>query len=96
VAHFQAELEFAVMTIATSVQNSKVEAICSKCGNTLVAPELAEYFNEEELVLNFWSCGNCGFQFETEEKARSDATLQIENEDQADLFPETFFPSPRS
>jgi C4-type Zn-finger protein len=83
------------MPMAASVHISKFEAICIKCGNTLAAPELAEYFNEEELVLNFWSCSNCGFQFETEEKVRSEATLQIETEDQADLFPETFFPSPR-
>jgi C4-type Zn-finger protein len=83
------------MTIPTSVHNSKVEAICIKCGNTLVSVELAEYFYEEELVFNFWSCSHCGFQFETEEKVRSEATLQIENQDQADLFPETFFASPR-
>jgi C4-type Zn-finger protein len=83
------------MPIAASVHNSKFEAICSKCGNALAAPELVEYFNEEELILNFWSCSSCGFQFETEEEVRSQATVQIENEDQADLFPETFFPSPR-
>jgi hypothetical protein len=71
------------------------EAICRRCGNALAAPELAEYFNEKELILNFWSCSNCGLQFETEEKVHSETTLQIENEDQADLFPETFFPSPR-
>jgi hypothetical protein len=83
------------MAMAASVHNSKIEAICSKCGDTLAAPELAEFFNEEQLVLNFWSCSNCGFQFETEEKIRSEATPQIESNDEANLFPETFFPSPR-
>jgi hypothetical protein len=42
--------------MAASVHNSKIEAICSKCGDTLAAPELAEFFNEAQLILNFWSC----------------------------------------
>jgi ribosomal protein L37AE/L43A len=83
------------MEIAVPVYDSKIEAICRKCGNTLAAPELAEFFSEEQLILNFWSCSNCGFQFETEEKIRSEATPQIEKDDEANLFPETFFPSPR-
>jgi hypothetical protein len=84
------------MTAEASVDNSKIEAICRECGNTLPAPELAEFFNEEQLILNFWSCTNCGFQFETEEKIRSKATSQIDGSDEeAGLFPETFFPSPR-
>src|SRR5262245_39066318 len=57
------------MTAEASVDNSKIEAICRECGNTLPASEVAEFFNEEQLILNFWSCTNCGFQFETEEKS---------------------------
>ena len=83
------------MAIAASEHNSKIEAICRKCANTLAAPELAEFFNEDQLILNFWSCSNYGFQFETEEKVRSEATPQIERDDQSNLFTETFFPSPR-
>jgi ribosomal protein L37AE/L43A len=83
------------MAIAASVHDSKIEVICRKCGNTLAAPVFAEFFNEEQLILNFWSCNNCGFQFETEEQIRSEATPEIESDDQAKLFPETFFPSPR-
>ena len=84
------------MTAEASVDNSKIEAICRECGNTLPAPEVAEFFNEEQLILNFWSCTNCGFQFETEEKIRSEAMSQIdESDEEAGLFPETFFPSPR-
>ena len=83
------------MAIAVPVHDPKIEAICRKCGNTLASPEWAEFFNEEELILNFWSCSNCGFQFETEEKIRSEATPQIETDDETNLFPETFFPSPR-
>lgn len=82
------------MAIAAPV-HEKIEAICRKCGNTLASPEWAEFFNEEQLILNFWSCSNCGFQFETEEKIRSEATPQIETDDEVNLFPETFFPSPR-
>ena len=83
------------MEIAVPVHDPKIEAICRKCGNTLASPEWAEFFDEEQLILNFWSCSNCGFQFETEEKIRSEATPQIERDDDANLFPETFFPSPR-
>jgi ribosomal protein L37AE/L43A len=82
------------MAIAAPV-HEKIEAICRKCGNTLASPEWAEFFNEEQLILNFWSCSNCGFKFETEEKIRSEATPQIETDDEVNLFPETFFPSPR-
>jgi hypothetical protein len=84
------------MTAEASVDNPKIEAICRECGNTLPAPELAEFFNEEQLILNFWSCSNCGFRFETEEKIRSEATSQIDkSDDEVSLFPETFFPTPR-
>ena len=82
------------MTIAAPVHD-KIEATCRKCGNTLASPELAEFFSEEQLILNFWSCSSCGFQFETEEKICSEATPQIEMDDEANLFPETFIPSPR-
>ena|GEM_PF-544942 len=84
------------VTAEESVDNSKIEVICHECGNTLPAPELAEFFNEEQLILNFWFCSNCGFRFETEEKIRSEATSQIdESDNEASLFPETFFPTPR-
>jgi|SRR5262245_14885516 len=80
------------MTAEALVDNSKIEAICRECGNTLPAPEMAEFFNEEQLILNFWSCTNCGFQFETEEKIGSEATSRIdEGDEEAGLFPETFF-----
>jgi transcriptional regulator NrdR family protein len=83
------------MEIAVPVHDPKIEAICRECGNALACPEWTEFFNEEQLILNFWSCSNCGFQFETEEEVRSEATLRIEKDDEANLFPETFFPSPR-
>jgi RNase P subunit RPR2 len=64
------------MTITAPVHD-KIEGICRQCGNTLASPELAEFFSEEQLILNLWSCSSCGFQFETEEKICSEATPQI-------------------
>jgi hypothetical protein len=60
-----------------------------------MAPELREYFNEEHVVLTFWSCKECGLQFETEESVREEAALKHDRNGEVDLFPETFFPSPR-
>jgi DNA-directed RNA polymerase subunit M/transcription elongation factor TFIIS len=44
---------------------------CKKCGNLLVAPEFSESFSEEQVVIDYWSCVNCGNQFETEVAAES-------------------------
>ncbi len=38
---------------------------CVKCGNLLIAPEWSEY-EDEQHILNLWSCPNCGCEFETE------------------------------
>ena len=40
--------------------------ITCKCGDSLIAPEWSYDFSEERLVINLWSCMNCGNQFETE------------------------------
>jgi ribosomal protein L37AE/L43A len=40
--------------------------VCDRCGETLVAPDYVEYFGEEGLILNLWSCARCGNRFETE------------------------------
>jgi ribosomal protein L37AE/L43A len=40
--------------------------ICNKCGISVAAPEFSEDFSEEQVVINFWSCMNCGNRFETE------------------------------
>ena len=83
------------MTIAASIRSSKYETICGECGSAVMAPEFVEYFSEERLVLNFWSCTNCGFRFETEEKTSTDVEPRVAVRGEAELFPETFFPSPR-
>jgi ribosomal protein L37AE/L43A len=63
--------EVAVTTIA-SIRNSEHETTCEKCGETLIAPEWSEYVSEG-LVLNLWSCWNCGQRFETEAFIPTDA-----------------------
>ena len=54
------------MTTVASFRSFNHEMACKKCGDTLIGPEWSEYFNEERLVLNFWSCTTCNDQFETE------------------------------
>jgi len=58
------------MMTAASLRSSN-HATCNKCGNLLVAPEFSEPFSEEQVVINYWSCVNCGNQFETEVAAES-------------------------
>jgi RNase P subunit RPR2 len=52
-----------MMTVA-SLRSSN-HATCNKCGTLLVAPEFSEPFSEEQVVIDCWSCVNCGNQFET-------------------------------
>ena len=53
-----------MMAVALSVPGREVA--CNKCGKPLFAPEFSENFGEEKIVIRFWSCLNCGNQFETE------------------------------
>ncbi len=66
------------MMAATSLRRSAAEMACNKCGNSLIAPEWSCDFTEEGSVINFWSCADCGNQFETEEAAVN-AWTQIDN-----------------
>jgi ribosomal protein L37AE/L43A len=54
------------MTTAATLSGPGRKIICDKCGNSLLAPEFSEDFGEEQLVIRFWSCKNCGNQFESE------------------------------
>jgi Zn ribbon nucleic-acid-binding protein len=38
---------------------------CVQCGDLLIAPEWSEYEDDQHLV-NLWSCSNCGCHFQTE------------------------------
>ena len=53
------------MVTPASIRDSEFETSCDKCGEALIAPRWSEYVSDG-LVLNFWSCTKCGFQFETE------------------------------
>lgn len=67
------------MTKVASLRGSAYVMSCSKCGNSLIAPEWAEYLSDERLVLNLWSCVNCGNRFETEAFAPTNAKLEIDS-----------------
>jgi len=53
------------MLTPASIHDSEFETSCDKCGGATSAPKWSEYVSDG-LVLNFWSCTKCGFQFETE------------------------------
>jgi ribosomal protein L37AE/L43A len=74
------------MTTVASFRNSKCETTCDKCGQTLIAPEWSEYVNER-LVLNLWSCWNCGYRFETEACMPVDAGSKIDGKVLEEFFP---------
>ena len=38
--------------------------VCAQCGAVLFAAEWAEHLSDRH-VRNFWSCDECGYQFET-------------------------------
>ncbi len=76
------------MTTVTSFRHSKFETTCTKCGNALIAPEWSEFVSEG-LVLNLWSCPNCGNRFETEVCMPADAEADAAADAEAikDFFP---------
>ena len=53
---------------------------CVQCGDRVIAPEFVEYFSEDGLILNFWSCEKCGYEFETESFAPADVNPKIDSE----------------
>jgi len=66
------------MTTVGSLRGSAHGMTCNKCGDSLIAPEWSEYFGEERLVLNLWSCMTCGNRFETEAFTPVDATSTLD------------------
>jgi ribosomal protein L37AE/L43A len=75
------------MTTVASLRGSAHEITCDKCGNPLIAPEWSEYFSEERLVLNLWSCMNCGNRFETELVVPVNTESKNENKVLEEFFP---------
>ncbi len=53
------------MVTVASLRSFAHGMTCSKCGDSLIAPERAEYLVKERLVLNLWSCMGCGNRYET-------------------------------
>jgi len=57
------------MTAETFRRRSDHGVTCNKCGISLIAPEWSYDFTEEQLVINLWSCTNCGWSYDfTEEQ----------------------------
>jgi len=75
------------MTTVGCTRNQSHEMTCEKCGKAPIAPEYAEYVSKR-LILTFWSCTNCGYRFETEALAPTDAELELNS-----TALERFFPS---
>ncbi len=75
------------MTTVASLRGSAHEVICDKCGNSLIAPDWSEYFSEAHLILNLWSCENCGNRFETEVFAPDDAESKNDSKVLEEFFP---------
>ena len=75
------------MTTVASLRGSAHQMTCDKCGNSLIAPEWSEYFNEAQLVLNLWSCEKCGNRFETEAFVPEDAESRMDSKVLEEFFP---------
>lgn len=52
---------------------------CRKCGDVLDSPEWSYAFSEERLIIDLWSCMNCGNQFETESLAHAGSKEKIDD-----------------
>lgn len=75
------------MATVASLGGTAHEMICDKCGSSLIAPEWAEYFSEEGVVLNLWSCANCGNRFETEAFVPPGSEPKFDSQVLEDFFP---------
>ena len=58
-----------MVALTVSPRPSTHPVVCEKCGEAQIAPEWAEYFGEEGLILYLWACPRCGNRFETEAPA---------------------------
>ena len=76
------------MTTGASLRGSAYGMICDRCGNSLIAAECSEYFDEEQIILNLWSCIRCGNPFESEAFIPVDPKSKIDSK-----VLEKFFPS---
>jgi ribosomal protein L37AE/L43A len=68
-------------TFTSSTHRPGHKMTCVQCGDGVIAPEFVEYFSEGGLILKFWSCNKCGYQFETESFAPANAKPKIVREE---------------
>jgi phage terminase large subunit GpA-like protein len=54
------------MTTVAPASGPVIPVICEQCGGSPAAPDYAEHFSEEGLVLYLWTCPHCGNRFGTE------------------------------
>jgi hypothetical protein len=60
--------------------------MCVKCGVSLVDPDWSEFMSEG-LVLNLWTCTNCGSRFQTKACVPADAEPKMSDKDWEQMFP---------
>ncbi len=72
----------------TTIAPADDRMICDKCGNTLIVPKWSEYVSDG-LVLNFWYCWKCGYQFKTQSDAFTpvDADSKVDRKLLEECFP---------
>jgi transcription elongation factor Elf1 len=59
---------------------------CFKCGEALIAPAWSEFVSER-LVVNLWSCTECGDQFETKVWMPANTAPKMSDKDWEQMFP---------
>jgi len=64
-------------------------ATCLKCNEGLVSPDWSEFVSER-LVLNLWSCTECGNRFETKAVMPADAAPKMSENDWELMFSPLF------
>lgn len=75
------------MTTVASLRGLTHMPVCERCGETPVAPEWSEYFSEEQVVINLWSCAACGNRFETEGFEPIEPISKIDSRILEEFFP---------
>jgi hypothetical protein len=66
-------------TFTSSTHRPGHKMTCVQCGDGVIDPEFVEYFSEDGVILNFWSCKKCGYEFETESFAPADVKPKIDS-----------------
>ena len=71
----------------TKFPNFNFGMTCEDCGEALIAPDLVEYFSEENLFFSFWTCTKCNSRFETEAFLPADADRKLDSKLSEEFFP---------